>query len=89
MNTMPLTFRLKQWGKKIAAVAFIVLILVGNVWLIYRFTGGIFPQWSVLLFGLAIAVAFTGGLLMVPELIWPTEITEESQENLENDKLES
>jgi tellurite resistance protein TehA-like permease len=89
MDTIPLTFRLNQWGKKIAAIAFIVLILVGNVWLIYRFTGDLFPQWSIVLFASAVVAAFIGGLLMIPELIWPSEITDEKQDGLKKDKSES
>lgn len=87
--TPSLTFRLKNIGKKIAAISFIVLILIGNLWLIYRFTGGLFPEWSMVVFGCAVAFAFAGGLLMIPEAIWPSEINEENSENFEKDKPES
>jgi hypothetical protein len=82
-----ITSRLKNFGKKIAAVAFIVLILIGNLWLIYRFTGGTFPQWSVMVFGAAVAAAFAGGVLMIPAAIWPPEIKDETDDISDNDKI--
>jgi hypothetical protein len=83
---MPLTVKLKIYGKKVTATAFIVLILLGNVWLVCRVVGQDIPVWTTYTGYLAVVLAFLGGLLMVPDVISPTETTTEIDTNSENDK---
>ena len=71
-------------GKKVTAVSFILLILIANFWLIKRFTGEAVASWSQDLFYLGVCGAGFGFLLMVPGLIYPPVITDDSSENSES-----
>ena len=77
---------LKIIGTKVTAISFIVLILIGNVWLIKRFTGESFPQWSQDVFALGLVMAAVGFLLLVPGWLKPRESLEQNDINSESDK---
>lgn len=85
MLKMPWTFKLKTWGKKLTALSFILLILIGNLWVIYRFTGESLPQWTIEVFFVGVAIVFMGFLMMVPDLFNPAENTSESTEDSKKD----
>lgn len=53
------------WSKRITAVAFILLIVLGNVWLVGMFTGSTAPAWTANGFLIGIALAGLGGLGML------------------------
>lgn len=53
------------WSKRITAIAFIVLIILGNIWLVGMFTGGEAPAWTANGFLYAIALAAAGGVGML------------------------
>jgi hypothetical protein len=42
----PFAESLFQLGRRVTALSFIGLILIGNVWVIYKFTGESAPAWS-------------------------------------------
>ncbi len=73
-------------GKKITALAFILLILVANFWLIKRFTGEPLASWSQDLFYLGVCGAGLGFLLMVPGWLYAPVISTNSSETDENTK---
>jgi hypothetical protein len=53
------------WSKRVTAIAFIVLIILGNIWLIGMFTGEQAPAWTATGFLYAIALAAIGGVGML------------------------
>lgn len=53
------------WSKRVTAIAFIVLIILGNIWLIGMFTGEPAPAWTASGFLFAIALAAVGGVGML------------------------
>jgi hypothetical protein len=58
---------LSELGRKISALSFIGLIVFGNIWVIYAFTGKSSPEW---LFGGFVAMALTalsGGVLLIAD----------------------
>lgn len=75
-----------SFGKKLTAIAFIFLILIGNVWVSYRFTGKPLPGWTVLTFQLGLVLALLGFILMVPSWVNPPEVEDEVSQNSQNDK---
>jgi hypothetical protein len=68
-------------GRRVAALAFIGLILIGNLWLIHRFTGEVSPRWSTTLFYFLSGLAGLGALMMVPHWIKPSKVS--GQTNLD------
>lgn len=78
------TAKLMLAGRKIAAMAFIVLILNANFWLIKRYIGGDIPQWATWIFLLGVAGAFSGFILMLPGLLNPPKILDSAVDDLEN-----
>lgn len=58
-----------QWARRIVAVAFILLVVLGNIWLMSMFTGSEAPAWTAYGFFVCIALAAVGGLGMVPGLL--------------------
>lgn len=52
----------QSWPARVAAIGFIVLILVGNVWATHLLLGNQIPQWIGYGFAVAIAVSLAGGL---------------------------
>ena len=56
---------MSAWSKRITAIAFIVLIILGNIWLIGMFTGEPAPAWTASGFLFAIALAAVGGVGML------------------------
>jgi hypothetical protein len=80
------TAKLTIAGRKIAATAFIVLILNANFWLIKRFTGEDIPQWASWIFVLGVAGAFGGFILMLPGLLNPPKVLDSAIDDLENTK---
>jgi hypothetical protein len=89
MPQTPLTHKLQIFGKKLTAVAFIFLILIGNIWVIYRFTGETLPPWTTDFFAGGVFFVFVGFLLMVPGWINPSGLIAENPEDSGNDKPES
>ena len=52
-------------GRRVSALAFMCLILAGNIWVIYRFTGRPAPEWLYLGFvGMAVAALFGGVMIL-------------------------
>lgn len=68
-------------GRRIVAVAFIVMILVANVWFIQRMTDGEIPEWSYIVFFLSLVVVLLGFLMMVPAWLNPPTKQSDLDEN--------
>lgn len=75
-------------GRKTSAVAFIVLILNANFWLLKRFFGEECPQWAVWIFILGAVGALLGFLMMLPGLLNPKIINDNSSEDSESTNRE-
>jgi len=54
-----------NFSKKLTALAFIALILLGNIWLLAMFTGGAPPGWTAYGFFVCIGVVAIGALGML------------------------
>jgi purine-cytosine permease-like protein len=87
-NYENLMVRLTTAGRKLTAIAFILLILIANFWLIKRFTGEANPQWTEWIFFLGASAALVGFLLMVPGWLNPQLTNDNSGDDLESDKSE-
>jgi hypothetical protein len=60
-----------QLGRRVAALSFVGLILIGNFWLIQKFTGEVTSGWSASLFYFLSLLVAIGALLMVPYWVKP------------------
>jgi hypothetical protein len=67
-----------QLGRRVTALSFIGLILIGNLWLIKKFTGEVASDWSASLFYFFSLMVAIGALLMVPYWVKPSKDSEES-----------
>jgi hypothetical protein len=70
-----------QLGRRVVALSFIGLILVGNFWLVQKFTGEVTSEWSASLFYVLSLMVALGALLMVPYWIKPPKDSGESGTN--------
>ena len=51
----------KNWPRKLIAICFIILVLVGNVWLHYTIFGGTLPVWVSIIVDTCIVGLVIGG----------------------------
>ena len=63
------------------AIAFIIMILVANIWFIQRMTDGDIPQWTYVVFFLCLLAVFFGFLMMLPSWFNTLKTRDESDEN--------
>lgn len=54
-----------SWSKRVTAIAFIGLIILGNIWLMGMITGAPPPAWTANGFFACIALAALGGIGML------------------------
>jgi hypothetical protein len=70
-------------GRRVTALAFIVMLLVANFWFIFRFTGEAFPEWTHNLFFTCVFFVAVGFFMMLPGWLNPSKIRIESHEDSE------
>ncbi len=56
---------MQAWSRRIVAIAFILLILLGNIWLISLVTNSETPAWTAKGFFFCIVLTLLGGLGML------------------------
>ena len=61
-------------ASRLVALAFISIILAGNVWLVYFFTAQTVPNWLQYWFSGSITVAMIGGVGLIATYIWQTYV---------------
>lgn len=73
-------------GRKVTAVSFIVLIVIANVWFIYRLTGETMPVWTAFLFLPGIMGVLVGFFMMLPGWLNPSKLHGEEGQDVDYDK---
>jgi hypothetical protein len=73
-------------GRKVTAISFILLILIANVWFIYRLTGETMPEWTSFLFFPGVLGVLLGFFMMAPGWLNPSKLHQEQAEDAEYDK---
>lgn len=68
------------------AVSFIVLIVIANVWFIYRLTGETMPVWTAFLFLPGIMGVLVGFFMMLPGWLNPSKLHREEAQDVDYDK---
>jgi ABC-type transport system involved in multi-copper enzyme maturation permease subunit len=64
---------MQAWSKRIVAIAFIILILLGNIWLISLVTHTEAPVWTAKGFYICIVLTILGGLGMLCSRLFHSE----------------
>ncbi len=54
------------WARKIVALSFIGLVILGNIWLMSMFTGKETPSWTAYAFFVCLSTCFIGFLGLIP-----------------------
>lgn len=72
-------------GRKVTAVSFIVLIVVANVWFIYRLTGETMPEWTSFLFVPGVLGVLLGFFMMLPGWLNPSKLQREEAQDADYD----
>jgi hypothetical protein len=73
-------------GRKVTAASFILLIVIANIWFIYRLTGEAVPSWTSFLFFSGALGVLLGFLCMLPGWLNPSKLQYEKAEDEGCDK---
>lgn len=73
-------------GRKVTAVSFIILILIANVWFIYRLTGETLPEWTSFLFFPGVLGVLLGFFMMLPGWLNPSKLQREEAQDADDEK---
>lgn len=60
----------KSWPARVAALGFIIIIVLGNIWATYGITGKPVPQWLGVGFAASMILTLAAAVVLIGMIVW-------------------